>query len=118
MLRNGSKGLQIVFVPRHLHARIAIHSMATVTGAVFAVRMGWGAPLWAGVAWYFGSFVGFHVVLAPFMAMWYMATDRIERWVRGIVEDEMIRWDLKSYDRQLQRVFPNLIKPPEDDSAK
>jgi hypothetical protein len=118
VLRNGSKGLQIVFVPRHLHARIAIHSMATVTGAVFAVRMGWGGPLWAGVAWYFGSFVGFHVVLCPFMAMYYMASDRIERWVRGIVEEELIRFDLRSYERQLQRVFPSRTKPSEDDPAE
>jgi hypothetical protein len=88
--------------------------MATVTGAVFAVRMGWGGPMWVSAAWYFGSFVGFHVVLAPFMAAWFMATDRISRWVRGIVEEEMIRIDLKSYERQLQRVFPTRKKPPDD----
>lgn len=115
MLRNGSKGLQIVFVPRHLHARIAIHSMATVTGAVFAVRMGWGAPLWAGVAWYFGSFIGFHVVLAPFMALWYMLTFRVERWIRGIVEEEVIRFDLRSYEGQLQRLLPSIRKSPADE---
>ena len=92
--------------------------MATVTGAVFAVRMGWGGPMWAGMLWYFGSFVGFHVVLAPFMAMWYMATDRFERWVRSIVEDELMRWDLKSYDRQLKRLLPSLMKTPDDDSEK
>lgn len=118
MLRNGSKGLQIVFVPRHLHARIAIHSMATATGMVFAVRMGWGGPLWAGVAWYFGSFVGFHVVLCPLMAMWFMASDRVERWVRGIIEEELIRFDLKSYRGQLQRVFPHLNGKSEDDGPR
>jgi hypothetical protein len=114
VLRNSSKGLQLVFVPRHFHSRVVIHSMATVTGAVFAVRMGWGAPLWAGVAWYFGSFVCFHVVLAPFMALWYMLTDRAERWVRGIVEEELIRFDLRSYQGQLQRLLPSMRRPPND----
>jgi hypothetical protein len=88
--------------------------MATVTGAVVAVRMGWGGPLWADVAWYFGGFVGFHFVLAPFMAMWYMMTDRVERWVRGIVEEELIRFDLKSYERQLKRVFPGSKRSDDD----
>lgn len=114
MLKTGSKGLQFVFTPRHLHARIAIHSAATVTGAAVAVRMGWGAPMWLGMLWYFGGFVAFHVVFAPFMAMWYMATDRIARWVRGIVEEELTRWDLKSYERQLLRVFPSLAKTPDE----
>ena len=115
MLRNGSKGLQLVFVPRHFHARVVIHSMATVTGAVVAIRMGWGAPLWAGVAWYFGSFVCFHIILAPFMALWYMATFRIERWVREIIEEELIRFDLRNYKRQLHSLLPSLHKSPADD---
>ena len=76
--------------------------------------MGWGTPMWLGMAWYFAAFVGFHVILAPFMALWFVAKDRVERWVRGIVEEELIRFDLKSYERQLQRVFPNLTKPPDD----
>ena len=74
---------------------------------------GWaGRAPWAGVAWYFGSFVGFHIVLAPFMAMWYMLADRAERWVRGIVEEELIRFDLRSYQGQLQRLLPSMRKPP------
>ncbi len=89
--------------------------MATVTGVVFAVRMGSGAPLWTGVAWYVGSFVGFHVVLMPFMAAWYAVIHGIERWVRGIVEEELIRFDMRGYERQLQRLLPILNRSREDD---
>jgi hypothetical protein len=88
--------------------------MATVTGVVFAVRMGNGG-VWTGVAWYVGSFVGFHVVLMPFMAAWYALTYRIERWVRGIVEEELIRFDMRGYERQLQRLLPILKRTREDD---
>lgn len=112
-----SKGLRIVFVPRHVHARVAMHSLATVTSVAVAVRMTGTAPWWTGIFWYFGSFIGVHVVMMPFMAMWYMATDRVERWIRGIVEEELIRFDLHTYERQLKRVFPGLGKPPDDDPA-
>ncbi len=77
--------------------------------------MGVGGPWWIGVAWYFGSFVGFHAAMVPFMAAWYMLSDRVELWIRGIVEEELIRFDLKTYDRQLKRVFPALHKPPSDE---
>ena len=118
MVRIGVKRLHVVFMPRHVHARVAIHSMATVTGAVVAVRMGWGgAPVWAAIAGYCGGFVGFHIVLAPFMAAWYMAVGRVERWVRSIVEEELIRFDMKGYERQLQRVFPALGKRADDDET-
>jgi hypothetical protein len=115
VLKISAKQFRVVFRPKHLHARVAIHSMATVTGAVVALRMGWGSPIWADVAWYFGGFVGFHAVLAPFMAAWFMALDRIERWVRSIVEEELIRFDMKGYERQLSRVFPMLGKHSEND---
>jgi hypothetical protein len=118
VIKVGVKQLHVVFVPRHVHARMAIHSMATVTGAVVAVRMGWGgAPVWADLAWYCGGFVGFHIVLAPFMAAWFMVLDRIERWVRSIVEEELIRFDMRSYERQLQRVFPALAKRADDEDT-
>ena len=113
MLKNGSRRLQLVFVPRHFHARVVIHRRRPSPERSW--RFAWaGRPLWAGVAWYFGGFVGFHVVLAPFMAMWYMATDRVERWVRSIVEEELIRFDLRSYQGQLQRLMPGTRKPPPD----
>jgi hypothetical protein len=118
VIKIGVKRLHVVFMPRHVHARVTIHSMATVTGAVVAVRMGWGgAPVWAALAWYFGGFVGFHIVLAPFMAAWFIAVDRIERWVRSIVEEELIRFDMKGYERQLQRVFPVLAIRSDDDEG-
>jgi hypothetical protein len=115
--RNGVKGLRIVFVPRHVHARTALHSVATVASLFVAFRMGSGSPWWTGVAWYCGSFVGVHAVMVPFMAAWYMASDRVERWIRGIVEEELIRFDLQTYERQLKRVFPGLPKPPDEPPA-
>ena len=112
--RSGARGLRIVFVPRHVHARIALHSVATAAGVVVAVRMGGGNPWWTSVAWYCGSFVGAHVVMVPFMAAWLMAKDRAEKWVRGLVEEELIRFDLQTYERQLKRVFPGRHdEPPE-----
>jgi hypothetical protein len=76
--------------------------------------MGSGAPLWTGLAWYCGSFIGFHVVLMPFMAAWYAISNRIERWVRGIVEEELIRFDMHGYDGQLHRLLPMLNRTPDD----
>jgi hypothetical protein len=118
VIKIGVKRLHVVFMPRHVHARITIHSMATVTGAVMAVRMGWGAPLWADVAWYCGGFLGFHAALAPVMAAWFMLLDRAERWVRSIVEEELLRFDMRSYERQLQRVLPALGKRKNDDEQQ
>lgn len=109
--KNGVKRRRIVITPRHVHSRVALHSLATATSAVIALRMGSGNP-WSGLAWYCGSFVGFHAVMVPFMATWYMLTDRVERWIRGIIEEELVRFDLKTYDRQLRRVFPVVPKPP------
>ena len=115
MVRIGVKQLHVVFMPRHVHARVAIHSIATVTGAAVAVRMGWGgAPIWADVAWYCGGFIGFHIVLAPFMAAWYLMTKRMEDWVRSIVQEELMRFEMKSYERQLQRFIPALGKRTDD----
>ena len=97
-----------------MHSRIALHSVFTATSAVVALRMGSGSPWWTGVAWYFGSFVGAHVVMVPFLTAWYATAGRIERWIRSIVEEELIRFDLQNYERQLQRVFPKRDEPPDD----
>ena len=117
---SGVRGFRVVFVPRHVHARVALHSLATATGAIAAVRMGAGNPWWAWLAWYAACFIGAHVVMVPFMAAWYMATDRIARWVRGLVEEELIRFDLQTYDRQLKRVLSSpaapLAEPPPESS--
>ena len=115
VLKNDAQRFRLVLAPETMRARVAIHSMATVTGVVFAVRMGWGGPLWTGVAWYFGSFIGFHVVLMPFMAAWFMVSNRIERWVRGIVEEELIKFDMKAYEGQLRRALPIFGKRPGDE---
>jgi hypothetical protein len=87
-----------------MHARIALHSIATVTGIAFVLRTGLGSPWWILLAWYVGTFLGAHAVMVPFMAAWYMATGRIERWIRGIIEEEMIRVDLRMYDRLIKLV--------------
>ena len=97
--------MRIVFVPRHMHARMAIHSLATATGAAVAFRME-PATWWIGLGWYAAAFVGAHAVMMPFMAAWYWARNRVERWVRSLVEEELIRFDLQTYERQLHRVFP------------
>ena len=104
--RTGERKLRFVFVPRHVHARVAMHSLATVASGTVAVRMAFGGPWWIGVAWYFGSFLAIHAAMVPVLAMWYMVCDRYEGWIRGIVEQELIRFDLQSYDRQLKRVLP------------
>ena len=91
-----------------------MQSVATATSAVVAVRMGIGSSWLAGIAWYFGSFVGLHVMFASGLAAWYLACDRAERWVRAIIEEELIRFDLRSCERQIQRILPTLKKPPDD----
>ena len=109
----GEGAFRIVFTPRHLHARVALHSVATASGAAAALRMGAGGPWWLVAAWYCGLFVGAHAVMVPFMALWYMGKDRVERWIRGVVEEELIRFDLQTCERQLERVFPARV-PPDD----
>jgi len=116
--RTGLRTIRIAFVPKHMNARMALHSAATATGAVCAVRLGYGGPWWGYVAWYFGSFVGFHFVLVPFLAFWLMMQMRIERWVQGLVEQELIRFDLQTYERQLERVFPAAAEAPHDDRTQ
>ena len=115
MEHSGVTRIRIVFVPRAMHARIAMHSFATATSAVVAARMGTLGNSWlTGIAWYFGSFVGIHVVFASFLAAWFVACDRADRWVRGIIEEELIRFDLRTYERQMHRVFPALSKAPDE----
>jgi hypothetical protein len=93
---------------------MAIHSLATVTSTFVAIRMTTIGPLWwEGILWYFGSFVGLHVVMVPFMTAWHAAKSHFDRRVRTIVEEELIRFDLQSYQRQLERVFPPKREPPE-----
>lgn len=118
MIKIGLKQAHVVFRPRHMHARVTIHSLATVTGAAVAVRMGWGgAPMWANMAWYCGGFVGFHIILMPFMAGWYMAVNRVEAWVRGIIQEELLHFEMKGYERQLLRMLPTLSKRSDDDAT-
>jgi hypothetical protein len=118
VVKIGVKQLHVVFMPRHVHARMAIHSMATVTGSVVAVRLGWGgAPIWADVAWYCGGFIGFHIALAPLMAGWFLMMHRAESWIRSVVQDELMRFEMKSYELQLQRMLPALQKRKDDEPA-
>ena len=61
------------------------------------------------------AFIGFHVALCPFLLGYYLAANRLERWVRGIVEEELIKFDMRGYEKQLQRLIPALSKAPEDE---
>jgi hypothetical protein len=47
------------------------------------------------------------------MTAWHAAKQRLDRRVRAIVEEELIRFDLQTYERQLGRVFPPKPKPPD-----
>lgn len=113
----GFRTIRIAFVPKHMNARMALHSGAAATGAACALRMGYGGPWWGYVAWYLGSFVGFHFVLIPFLAAWLMMQMRVERWIRSLVEQELIRFDLQTYKRQFERVFPAASEAPPDDQT-
>lgn len=114
MKRDGVATLRIVLYPGSMHSRMAVHSLATVTSTFVAVRMTTVGPLWwEGILWYFGSFVGLHVVMVPLMTAWHAVKAGFERRVRAIVEEELIRFDLQTYERQLERVFPPKPKPPE-----
>jgi hypothetical protein len=61
---------------------------------------------------YLIAFLGFHVAMVPIMTGWELVSGRLERWVRSIIEEEMIRVDLQNYERQLRRVFPGRNEPP------
>lgn len=114
MKPDGAATLRVILYPGSMHSRMAVHSLATVTSTFVAVRMTTVGPLWwEGIFWYFGSFVGLHVVMVPFMTAWHAAKQRLDRRVRAIVEEELIRFDLQTYERQLGRVFPPKPKPPD-----
>lgn len=115
--KNLGKKMRIVFVPRHMHARMALHSLATATGAAVAFRME-PATWWICLGWYAAAFLGAHAVMVPVMAAWYWARNAVERWVRALVEEELIRFDLQTYERQLQRVFPARHATPDDEARK
>jgi hypothetical protein len=74
--------------------------------------MGLGGGWLMFVAGYFLAFVGFHVVMVPVMTGWHFMSTRVERWVRSIIEEEMIKVDLQDYQRQFRRVFPGRNDPP------
>ena len=110
----GARTIRVAFVPQHMHARMGLHSAAMITGALLAVRLGTGGLWWTYVGWYLAAFVGFHVALIPLLATWFTAQIRFERWVQSLVEQELIRFDLQAYDRQLKRVLTANRQPPDD----
>jgi hypothetical protein len=106
-------GLISVFLPKGMHTRVAMHSLATVSGVAVAVRTWTGDPVTA-LMWYAGGFVGFHVLMFPFCSLWMVMVGGMQRWVKGIVEEELIRYDLQTYDKQLHRILPaDATEPPE-----
>jgi hypothetical protein len=97
-----------------MESRAAVHTIATIASLSLAFRMAFGGPIWAAIAWYFGAFVGVHVVMVPIMTAWHAMLERFDRRVRSVVEEELIRFDMHTYQRQLQRVFPPQPKAPEE----
>ena len=113
MLQQGVGTLRIVLYPSRVHSRIAVHSLATAASAFLAIRMDAGFPWWYGFFWYFGSFVGVHIFMIPFMTAWHAAGVYLNRRVRAIVEEELIRFDMRTYQQQFDRVFTRRTGPPE-----
>jgi len=98
-----------------MESRAAVHTVATVASLSVAFRMAFGGPIWSGIAWYFGAFVGVHVVMVPLMTAWHAVLERFDRRIRSLVEEELIRFDMHTYQSQLRRVFPtHQPKPPEE----
>jgi hypothetical protein len=112
--------LRSIVMPRHVHDRLIMHSLAAATGIAVVVRTSGGGSFWNASLLYMGSFVGFHLAATPFVVGWIYARARFERFVRSIVEEELIRFDLRNYDRQLKRLLPSdernrddILRPPE-----
>lgn len=93
-------------MPRSVRTRVVLHTCATASGAALAVGL-WPSGLLMAVAAYVSGFVGFHVLLCPLYSMWLMFAEGLHRYVQGVVEEELIRYDMKTYDRQLQRILPD-----------
>lgn len=115
MLRSLVAGTEAAFAPKTKPRRMAMHSFATAAGVAGAIRMDAAHSLLLGIAWYAGFFFCAHVAVVPFTTAFYMLRARVERWVRGIIEEELIRFDLRTYQRQLHRVFPMIAASDRED---
>lgn len=114
MLEYLSLGVRKAFMPRRMGSRALMHGVATIAGIFGAWRFGGGFPALSFLVWYVAFFFLAHLAAIPLLTGWYMARDRAERWIRGIIEEELIHFDLKTYQRQLSRVFPGMKKPPDE----
>jgi hypothetical protein len=88
-----------------------MHGVATAlgtAGTISALRLQGGSS-WSLLAWYFVFFGAAHVVMVPILTAWFAVVDRIERWIRLVVERELIRIDLRTYQNTLERVFPGSV---------
>jgi hypothetical protein len=101
----GARTLQIAIPSERVHERMAIHAVAMAGAMLVAARLGTGGVPSTYIAWYCVLFVGFQLVLVPALAARRNARRRFDDWVRLQVEQEMIRLDLQSYDRQLKRLL-------------
>ena len=103
-----------------MHGRIAMHSFATAVGtagAVGVLRMEIAAPSWLLLFWYFGFFGAAHILMIPVLAGWFAMRTAVERRIHAVVERELIRVDLRNYQNTLERVFPHVKAPSDDDRA-
>jgi hypothetical protein len=70
------------------------------------------------VAWYAGTFVGFHAVMVPVMTAWHALLDRAQRCLHGFAEEEALRVDMSAYRSRLQRSFPLKTEPATEPPAQ
>ncbi len=114
MRRAGTPQLRIVLYPGSTHSRTAMHAFAAAASTFLVFRMATGGPVWAGFAWYFGTFVGVHALMVPVMTAWHALLDRVDRYIRGVIEEELTRFDMRSYRADLERLLPRVPDgPPE-----
>lgn len=87
--------------------RTLLHTVAAVAAACLSVRTAAGAPWWIVALETLAAFAGCIVAMAPLGIAWCAASDALTRHVRALVEEELVRFDLQNYDRQLARIMPD-----------
>jgi hypothetical protein len=89
-----------------------VHVTATLFGVFAATYCAWtNGGWWWAVAAYWGAFFGVHVAMVPVMTAGYAFERRISKMVRSVVEEELIRYDLQTYGKQLERVMRERERP-------
>jgi len=106
LTKNGALPLRIIIYPRTNVTRAIVNVLATLAAVGIVVKLGLGSAWWVILAWYLATFVGFHVLMVPLLTLCHEISKRFDRYLRSIIEEELIRFDLQNYEKQLRRVFP------------